>query len=199
MKPIDIAMIQARRKKIDAAADAENQRFQSYLAEYQSELDGLKTRHEAQLAEHHRRLEALTDEQDELEIAEKVFTRLSGETAPGEDGSRGKPAGIPPMTEMIKEALGHYAELGHPRQRPATILSYIRGKWWPDADNTDVGPITWRMWQRDQLTKYTDGTYAMLEPEPEPEPEAEPEPEEEPELDIDEIVADVEDDEADAA
>jgi hypothetical protein len=165
MKPIDIAMIQARRRKIDAAVEAENALFQKYMTEYYEQVE-----------EHNRRIAELAGEQDELEIAERVFAKLSGETAPGE-GPRGKPAGTPPMPEMITEALGHYAALGRPHQRPAEILAYIRGKWWPEAHATDVGPIAWRMWNRDQLVKFTDGTYGLLEEEEVEEPQGEVEPE----------------------
>jgi hypothetical protein len=156
MKPIDIALIQARRKKIDAEIAAENARFQKELEDHES------------------RLTVLAREQHDLEVAERVFARLTNEAAPPDKKhsgrtsaavADGKPDGIPPVPEMIKEALTHAEELGRPGLRPAEILSYIQGKWWPTAHTTDVGPIAWRMWQRDDLIKYKDGTYALPEEE----------------------------------
>jgi hypothetical protein len=60
MKPIDLALIQARRAKIASEVAEETTRF-----------DGLKQVHEARIGD----LEA---ELGELEIAERIFAKLSG-------------------------------------------------------------------------------------------------------------------------
>lgn len=145
MKPIDLALIQARRAKI--ASD---------MAEEVNRFEGLKKAHENRVAD----LEA---ELEELQIAERVFAKLTGEATDGSGGgaNTGKPANTPPVTDMIREALAHGKSLGTARMKPAEMLSYIQGKWWPSADSTAVGPIAWRMWQRDELDRYQDGTYSL--------------------------------------
>jgi hypothetical protein len=153
MKPIDIRLIQARRQKI------------------QAEIDALQ-------AEFEKRIVALKAETKELDIAERVFSRLSLLDGPnpsaekGKDRSSkstgetdGKPEGLIPVTDMIREALTYAVLQGGVGLKPAGILAYIRGKWWPNAQANDVGPIAWRMWQNDQITKYEDGEYALIESE----------------------------------
>lgn len=143
MKPIDIGLIQARRKKIEADIQNEHQR-------------------------HERALSALEDELEELKVAERVFSKLtqgtpSNEKAGPENGhsAGGKPSGLPAVSEMIREALKHAIEVGAKGMKPAGLLSYIRGKYWPTAESRDVGPIAWRMWQSHQLEKFKDGEYTL--------------------------------------
>lgn len=146
MKPIDLALIQARRAKIASEVAEETNRFGAL-----------------QLA-HVSRLKELEAELNELEIAERVFAKLTGESSSaGTPANTGKPADTPPMPEMIREALKHGKALGQPYMKPAEILSYIQGKWWPSAEPNAVGPIAWRMWQREELEKYKDGTYGLPE------------------------------------
>jgi hypothetical protein len=147
MKPIDIRLIQARRNRI------------------QAEIEAIQ-------AEFEKRIVALKAEAKELDIAERVFSRLSlGDDAPNESTKSkahiddGKPEGIPAVSEMIKEALAYAVMQRATGLKPAAILAYIRGKWWPGAQSNDVGPIAWRMWQNDQLEKFEDGEYALLEAE----------------------------------
>lgn len=92
------------------------------------------------------------------------------DTGSGRAPSSGKPDDIPPVSEMIEEALAHAHELGRHGLRPAEMLSYIQGKYWPTAywptaGPTDVGPIAWRMWHRSRLARYKDGTYGLPEEE----------------------------------
>jgi hypothetical protein len=144
VKPIDIGLIQARRKKIAADIEA-----------------------------HHKALATLETENNELEIAERVFSKLSlggnsrnnGDASKSASSASGKPAGLPAVSEMIKEALAHAVTLRARGMKPAAMLSYIRGKWWPAAQSKDVGPIAWRMWQDDQLEKSKEGVYALLKSE----------------------------------
>jgi hypothetical protein len=149
MKPIDIRLIQARRKKIEAE-------IESVQAEFEKKIVALKA------------------EAKELDIAERVFARLSSADSPpanrkGDEEivDAGKPEGIPAVSEMIKEALAYAVIQGGYGFKPAAILAYIRGKWWPEAQSNDVGPIAWRMWQNDQLIKYKDGEYGLLKAEQE--------------------------------
>lgn len=157
MKPIDIALIQARRKKLDDEAAAENARFQWVLQEHQRAVDA-----------HNQRLAEIAQESKELEIAEKVFAKLTKEVdeadlqpdgATNETGGR-KPEGTPPVSEMIREALAHARTHGQRGLKPAEILSYVQGKYWPGARPTDVGPIAWRMWDRRSLEKRK-GRYSL--------------------------------------
>lgn len=140
MKPIDIGLIQARRKKIEAEIQEERQR-------------------------HERALGALEDELEELVVAERVFSKLTGAGATQqkkpEARASGKPEGLPAVSEMIKEALEHAVSVGAAGLKPAGLLSYIRGKYWPAAESKDVGPIAWRMWQNDQLEHFESGEYAL--------------------------------------
>lgn len=143
VKPIELGLIQARRKKIAADIEA-----------------------------HQRALAELEIENKELEIAERVFSKLvlgginsHGKSDTSAAADVGKPEGLPPVSEMIKEALAHAVAIQAKGLKPAAILSYIRGKWWPGAQSKDVGPIAWRMWQDDKLEKFKDGDYALLKPE----------------------------------
>lgn len=138
MKPIDLSLIQARRKRL-----------------------------RAEIAEHEAAIEKLRDEDNELTVAERVFARLSGEiiepdlnaTAIEDEtdatpaGRSAKPSGIPKMPEMIREALAHAHELGSPGLEPSGIVSFIQGRWWPGIPAISVGPIAWRMWKRGELVK----------------------------------------------
>jgi len=142
MKPIDIRLIQARRKKIDAEIDALQSAFEKKIV-------------------------ALKAEAKELDIAERVFSRLSQDGDSGDSTANGawgegKPEGLPPVSDMIREALAYAAIQNGVGLKPSGILGYVRGKWWPGAQSNDVGPIAWRMWQNDQIEKYQDGEYALL-------------------------------------
>lgn len=118
------------------------------------------------------RISALTSEDQELEIAERVILRLSGSGTHGhsilpalrqeahgvvgasrEKGITSKPSDTPTMPEMITEAL-QYAKLrGRRGLEPKEMAEYIAGKWWPEVSINNVGPIAWRMMKRRQLTK----------------------------------------------
>lgn len=155
MKAIDIGLIQARRAKL--------------ISEIERYREGIATL-EAKLSE--------------LEIAERIFAELSLEGAPAtivvseshmsleiDENKRtesevsgdleAKPKGLPPMTEMITEALKHARELGASGLEPAGMVSYIRGRYWPNAPTQAVGPIAWRMWKRGELEK-RDSIYTLL-------------------------------------
>jgi len=142
VKPIDMGLIQARRKKI--------------AEEY------------ARLAE---AMDALKNEEKELAVAERVFAKLSGAgdsrqrkgSKPNEPS--GKPEGTPPVPIMIKEALAHALTLGAIGLKPGGLLSYIQGKWWPGVQANAIGPIAWRMAERKELMKLKSGEYALLDAE----------------------------------
>lgn len=144
-RPIDIGLIQARRRRIAEALEQERVR-------------------------HEKAITGLQDELDELVIAERVFTKLSSEgtatpapaSADRQESHAGKPEGLPAVSDMIIEALVHALSMGSPGLMPAGLLSYIRGKWWSEARSNDVGPIAWRMWQNDALDKLNSGEYALV-------------------------------------
>jgi hypothetical protein len=146
MKPIDLGLIQARRKKIEAE-------IQDKLVQYQKAVA------------------VLEDELQELKVAERVFSKLTQGSAPDKKGSSkdhpasGKPADLPAVSQMIKDALQHAVMAGGRGMKPAALLSYIRGTYWNGAQSKDVGSIAWRMWKNGQLEKSTSGVYALLKPE----------------------------------
>jgi len=150
MKPIDIGLIQARRQKIISEISLEKARFSQLVQE------------------HNMRIASFEKEANELAIAERVFANLTKGDASAEPQAEdqtpeatGKPEGTPSVPEMILEALTYAAKLGRPRLKPAEMLSYIRGKWWPNAESNAVSSIAWRMWQREQIDKYKDGRYSL--------------------------------------
>lgn len=114
------------------------------------------------------RIDALRQELDELDVAERVLTRLGGAEQGAVTGASAtaflgpaaerlldeapvvsKPPGIPTMPEMILEALASVLNGLEPRD----IMAYIAGKYWPEVRSELVGPIAWRMWKRGDLVK----------------------------------------------
>src|ERR1700730_9336234 len=134
--------------------------------------------HERDVDLHPRRMAEIETELEDLRTAERVFAKLTQENgevdadrlsaATAAAGSYGKPAGIPSVPDMIEEALEHGRDMGAAGLRPAGLVSYIRGKYWPGAETSDVGPIAWRMWKRGDL-RTTTGGYALHKSEPETE------------------------------
>lgn len=128
------------------------------------------------------RISALTSEDQELEIAERVILRLSGRGnhahsilpslrqeahgvvgGPKEGEVVSKPAGTPTMPEMITEALRFARFVDKSGLTPKEMTKYIAGKWWPEVSMIHVGPIAWRMMKRGQLTKRSkdDSMYSL--------------------------------------
>jgi hypothetical protein len=159
MKAIDLGLIQARRAKLDEQINA------------QREI-----------------LATLEAKRSELEIAERVFAELALETTDNDstqatprrseqDGTRlwnryqesikelAKPAGLPTVPEMIIEALRHAHGLGAPGLEPAGIVSFIRGRYWPNAPSQSITPTVWRMWSKDKKLEKHDALYALPEAE----------------------------------
>jgi hypothetical protein len=109
------------------------------------------------------RIDRLREELAELEVAERVMSRLgseerSDEQTEDESATINKPSGIPTMPEMILEALrSDTAIFG---LEPKALVKFIADKWWPDVRPELVGPIAWRMWKRGDLVK--EGTHYCL-------------------------------------
>jgi hypothetical protein len=100
----------------------------------------------------------------DYEAAERVWFALGGDEADESAGSseestpkaappRKKPAGIPPIPEIIIECLAGAANAGLPGLEPNQILEWVRSKYWPNAESTDVGSTAWRMWKGGRLVK----------------------------------------------
>jgi hypothetical protein len=110
----------------------------------------------------------------EFETAERVWLRLFGpfddeqettdtisqmtEAERRQNGAdaidvRRKPEGIPPVPEMILEALKEAEGEGKPGLAPQSLLAYVRNKYWPEAGNSDIGSTAWRMWKDGRLAK----------------------------------------------
>jgi hypothetical protein len=148
MKAIDLGMIQARRAKLDAD-----------IARLRDEISMLEAkRAELDVAEHVFAEIALEDgegnRQSTKEEAASNETHDAAGTGNGYDNNdHFKPEGLPFMTAMIIEAIRHANSLGAQGLDPAGLRSYIRGRYWPTVPATAVGPIAWRMWKREELTK----------------------------------------------
>jgi hypothetical protein len=108
-------------------------------------------------------LAALEAQARDLEITERVLASLDAESepelepepevAPAAADPTGKPAGIPTMPVMIVEALKDAKARGVRGLEPKEITNFIAGKWWPTVTINAVGPIAWRMYSRDRLSK----------------------------------------------
>lgn len=118
------------------------------------------------LQDHLRTLDA---EQKELEIAERVFARLTGaqrvaagsaDEQPAKAHATTKPEGTPSVPEMIMILLWEAREAGAAGLEPKEMTARIAEAWWPDVRGDAVSPIAWRMWKRGQLEK--DGSIYKL-------------------------------------
>jgi hypothetical protein len=107
----------------------------------------------------------------DYEAAERVLLRLFGdgdsraggllrtlsavieEAAEPDEKAQGKPPGVPPVPDMILESLHAATEDGAPGLTPTGMLSFIKGKYWPQARSVDVSSTAWRMWKDGRLTK----------------------------------------------
>jgi hypothetical protein len=110
-------------------------------------------------------LERLEAEERDLAIAERVLASLDSENEFVADveqatkdelaaaESTAKPAGIPTMPEMIVEALRDAKSRGQKGLEPKEITAFIADRWWPAVTINAVGPIAWRMYTKDKLTK----------------------------------------------
>ncbi len=122
--------------------------------------------------EHLDAVKALDDELSELDVAERVITRLMGtsgsvlseESAPVPDGhfepssvlalsAARKPEGTPTMPDMILDILNHRHARGLPGATVGDMKVFIAAKWWPDVTSTEINPIAWRMAKRGQIIK----------------------------------------------
>jgi hypothetical protein len=124
---------------------------------------------EAEIANLRSRLRALEAELNDLRVAERVWSRLTGREIPDETRqlyihANLKPDNIPPMPEMIVEAIEEGIKSGRRGLTPADITTFVRSKYWPQVTINNVGPIAWRMWKRHQLSK-EGAVYGLKTPE----------------------------------
>lgn len=131
-------------------------RIQEKRSEVQSSIENLLLK-----------VKDLRQELEELDIADRVMSRLGGEDF-GNIGVQAKsilgiaynkPANIPTMPEMIVEALSRPQALPIGME-PRDILKFIADNYWPEVRSELVGPIVWRMWKRGELVK--DGSLYSL-------------------------------------
>jgi hypothetical protein len=127
---------------------------------------------EREMQECRDRLQRLQSELPELDVAERVLTRLGGAQQDSltaiptqelldtvadrlldETPVVSKPPGIPTMPEMIREAIHSWERIDPEGLEPKDILRFIAEKWWPEVRPELVGPIAWRMWKRGDLVK----------------------------------------------
>jgi len=130
-------------------------------------------------------------EAEDYEAAERVWLKLSSvkPIAPNADGAAdkiapngaintgarnanppsGKPSGVPPVPEMIIEALREAEAAGKHGLSPADMLAFVQRKYWPGAANSDVGSTAWRMWKKDGRLRKPDpkgSIYTLARPDP---------------------------------
>lgn len=117
-----------------------------------------------QIARHRQAISALEAELPELEMAERVFLRLSGAT--GSVVGSGNAIFAPPvaiagtvkkmtMNEMIMAVL---SEALHGGMLPKDVTSVIRERWRPDVSGTYVSTSVWRLAQSGDLEKEPNGS-----------------------------------------
>jgi hypothetical protein len=156
MKAIDIGLIQARRAKLSVEMES----YRAAISTLEAKLA------ELEIAE--RVFAELSLESDETVTIAGVSTNVTDPHRSNEQerpiadeivqlhrsGSKGnKPEGLPSIPDMILEAIRHTHGLGAPGLNPAGLISFIRGRYWPNAPANVVGPTAWRMWKRGELAK----------------------------------------------
>lgn len=114
------------------------------------------------------RVEALRGELPELEVAERVWARLSDEGAGNQERetlaeaaatraeavvAATKPPGTPTIPDMITTALMEALRKGVIGLEPRDMARYIANRWWPNVPSVAISPIAWRMWKRNDLEK----------------------------------------------
>ncbi|MFD1704825.1 hypothetical protein ACFSCV_17605 [Methylopila henanensis] len=124
---------------------------------------------EREIAELTERLQSLKAELPELDVAERVLSRISGEAGhsvghgdptPPARSATTKPEGAPTVPEMILTLLKEARAEGRVGLEPREMVQRVARRWWPDVRTEAVGSIAWRMWKREQLRK--DGPVYML-------------------------------------
>lgn len=133
---------------------------------------------EAEIARLQSSIDSLQAELPELDAAERVLSRLSGQggspagaqaapqaaAGPEPVATTAKPEGTPTVPQMIVEALKDAAAKGQDGLTPAEMTAYIAQRWWPNVKGVAVSPIAWRMWSHNKkLVK--EGSLYKLPPE----------------------------------
>jgi hypothetical protein len=155
--------------RLDAAQPVTENGRMSEVTESQvrlrlAEVADLIGRHEVALA-------YLKQERAELETAIRVFERfhgrpeLSSGILPAVAAASVKPLAVPTVPEMIFEALRDAADRGREGLEPKEILAFIKERYWPDAQQTSVGPIAWRMWKKEGRLAKAGALYMLLKDE----------------------------------
>jgi hypothetical protein len=123
-------------------------------------------------AEHEAALKGFDQELAELDVAERVISRLVKDDPPipptppeapaasltvaidAAAGTSRKPPNIPTIPEMIMTILNNGNPLAAPRElTPKGLTEEIRRRWWPSVTPMEVSPIVWRMAKRGDLVK----------------------------------------------
>lgn len=123
---------------------------------------------ESEIARLSARINDLKTELPDLDAAERVIRRLSGEGGkpptgdvdePKPAAAPTKPANTPTIPAMIATALRNAGGRG---LEPKDMTDYIDKRWWPGVSGVAIGPIAWRMMKRGELIK--DGPRYKLKP-----------------------------------
>ncbi len=104
----------------------------------------------------------LEQEAREIEITHKVLKSLSQPNNasnsltyfPPASKTGRKPEGTPTIAAMIDDALAVNELLGPEIELDTQgIVQHIRSKWWPDAQNSDIAPLLWRLSKQGRVAK----------------------------------------------
>ena len=139
-------------------------------------LQARRAQMNAEIQRHEEAILALESKRDELDIALRVIaeyevpaTESAKESRPPQPSPNrdtvslpskkkktreAKPSGIPEMPTMIRQALKRAHETGKSGLEPIEITEYIRERFWGGCPTSAVGPIAWRMWNRQELEKH---------------------------------------------
>lgn len=143
-----------------------------YTGVMANELHIIKNRRDEVLTEiagYKAEIERLESELPELDVAERVLARLTGEprsevsaVKPSVDEALvgAKPEGIPTVPEMIVTLLKEAQASGSRGMSAKDLLDGIAKRWWPDAKSDTVAPTAWRMRKRGDLDK--DGVHYSI-------------------------------------
>jgi hypothetical protein len=84
---------------------------------------------------------------------EETITHTTNGAGQGQAVGNRKPTGLRPVPEMIINALEEARSDGRHGLAPAELLSFVRERYWADAQQSDIGSTAWRMWKVKRLKK----------------------------------------------
>ena len=113
-------------------------------------------------------MDALKNERQELDIAEKVLSRLNGPAAaamPDADSKRGlpRPEGAPTTFEMVNHALSLAETDGKDGLPISEIISEVRRLYWPGLIGPQITPLIYGYNSKGRLHKTKNGKFKRVQ------------------------------------